>query len=339
MLTLAQVGAGAWGQNHIRTLSSLKDCHLKICCDKRKEALEKMGDIYNQKLKLTTNFEDILRDEEVDAVVIATSAITHASLAMEALSAGKHVFVEKPLALNLPDGEKIVELAHKKKRVLMVGHLLLYHPAIIKVKEYIQNGTLGDILYLYSRRVNLGRIREDENALWSLTSHDISVAMFLLEDIPQEVTVKGQSYLRKNIEDVIFATFKFKRNILAHVHASWLDPHKIRKFTVVGSKKMIVFDDMESAEKVRIYDKGFDWQKNYGSYESFLTIREGDIHIPKINMVEPLKIECQHFLDCIKNNHRPVSSGENGLEVLRVLAAAQESLEKNGKPIKIEKKR
>lgn len=336
MITLAQVGAGAWGQNHIRTFSRLKDCYLKICCDKRKEALEKIKAIYNRKLRLTENFEDILHDEEIEAVVIVSPAPTHASLAIEALSAGKHVFVEKPLALSLEDGKRIQELAQKNKRILMVGHLLLYHPAVLKLKDYIQKGELGKIFYLYSTRVNLGRIREEENALWSLTSHDISVVLFLLEDIPEEVSAKGESYLRKGIEDVVFATLKFKNNILAQIHASWLDPHKIRKFTIVGSKKMAVFDDMESTEKIRIYDKGFDWQKNYGSYETFLTLREGDIHIPKINMIEPLGLECQHFLDCIKNNQGPISDGENGLEVLKVLAAAQKSLEANGEPIKIE---
>lgn len=336
MVTLAQVGVGVWGQNHIRTLSSLPDCYVKICCDKRKEALEKARSIYNRDLKLTEHFKDILEDKEIDAVVIASSAATHAELAIKALSSGKHVFVEKPLALNLQDAQSVVEEARKNKRILMVGHLLLYHPAVLKLKSYIENGEIGNVLYLYSTRVNLGRVREEENALWSLTSHDISVALFLLEDMPEEVTVKGQSYLREGIEDVVFATLKFKNNVLAQIHASWLDPHKIRKFTVVGSKKMVVFDDMEASEKVRIYDKGFDWQKNFGNYETFLTLRQGDIHIPKVNMVEPLRIECQHFLDCINNNHQPVADGENGLNVLKVLTAAQRSLETNGKTIKMD---
>lgn len=335
MITLAQIGAGAWGQNHIRVFSSFKDCYLKMCCDKNREVLEKIKSIYNQRIKLTENYEDILKDEEIKAVVIATPAPTHAELAIKALSSGKHVFVEKPLALSLEDGREVLEAAKRNKRILMVGHLLLYHPAVLKLKEYIQSDELGKLLYLYSTRVNLGKIREEENALWSLTSHDISVALFLLESIPEEVTAKGESYLRKGVEDVVFATLRFKNDILAHIHASWLDPHKIRKFTIVGSKKMAVFDDMESTEKVRLYDKGFDWQKNYGSYETFLTLREGDINIPKINMVEPLKLECQHFLDCIKDNRRPISDGENGLEVLRVLTAAQRSLEENGKSIQI----
>jgi predicted dehydrogenase len=183
--------------------------------------------------------------------------------------------------------------------------------------------------------VNLGQVRAEENALWSLTSHDISVAMYLLGQVPKEVQANGKYYLRKAIQDVVFLTLNFKNNVMAHIHASWLDPHKIRKFTIVGSKRMAVFDDMESAEKIRIYDKGFDWLKNSGTYDSFLTLREGDIHIPRIDMIEPLRLECRHFIDCIRKNSRPFTDGDNGLSALKVLNAAQQSLEKNGKVIKI----
>ncbi|MFC1698974.1 Gfo/Idh/MocA family protein [Candidatus Omnitrophota bacterium] len=335
MIAIGAVGAGVWGQNHIRTFSSLKDCRLKICCDKSKQALEKMRTIYGQKLKLTENFEDILQDQEIEAVVIAAPAATHAELAIQALSCGKHVFVEKPLALNLADGEKMVAAAGKHKRILMVGHLLVYHPAVLRLKDYIKNGELGEILYLYSVRVNLGRVRDEENALWSLSAHDISVALFLLEQTPEEVTAKGQSYLRKNIEDVVFITLKFNHSILAQIHASWLDPHKMRKFTVVGSKKMAVFDDMQASEKIRLYDKGIDRKVDYGNYAEYLTLRNGDINIPRIDMREPLQIECQHFLDCIKNNLQPTSAGQQGVETLRVLEAAQLSLNKGGMPVKL----
>ena len=335
MITLAQVGVGAWGQNHIRTFSSLNDCYLKICCDKRKEVLEKIETIYNRKLKLTTQFEDILQDEEIEAVVIATPAPTHASLAIQALSAGKHVFVEKPLALGVEEGKSVQEAARKNKRILMVGHLLLYHPAVLKLKSYIRSGELGKILYLYSTRVNLGKIREEENALWSLTSHDVSVALFLLEDTPEEVTAKGESYIRKGIEDVVFVTLKFKNDVLVQIHASWLDPHKMRKFTVVGSKKMAVFDDMQTSEKIRLYDKGVDHKVDYQTYAEYLALRNGDINIPRIDMMEPLQIECQHFLDCIKNDSQPISNGDNGMETLKVLEAAQTSLNKGGLPVNI----
>lgn len=335
MITIGHVGAGAWGQNHIRTFSMLKDCRVKICCDSRKEALEKVQANYGQKFELTTAFEDIVKDKEIEAVVIAAPAALHAEMAIEALSAGKHVFVEKPLALTWKDGKKMAEQARKSKKILMVGHLLLFHPAVLMLKKYIQTGELGEILYMYSTRVNLGRIREEENALWSLTSHDVSVALFLLEETPLEVSARGESYLRKGIEDVVFATMKFKNNVLAQIHASWLDPHKMRKFTIVGSKKMVAFDDMESSEKIRLYDKGVDRKVDYQTYAEYLSLRDGNISIPHVDMKEPLQIECQHFLDCIRNNEEPVSNAQNGLQVLAVLEAAQESLNKGGLPVRI----
>lgn len=335
MITIGQIGAGIWGQNLLRNFYNLKECNLKICCDKNREVLEKIKSQYAGKIKITDDFDDLIKDPHLDAVVIATLPITHAHFALKALSSGKHVFVEKPLALNVSDAKEMVTAAKRNKRILMVGHLLLYHPAVKKLKNYIDDGLLGKVHYLYSTRVNLGQVREEENALWSLTAHDISVALWLLGEEPLGVSASGKSYIRSKIQDVVFVTLNFKNKIMAHIHASWLDPHKIRKFTVVGSKKMAVFDDMESTEKLRVYDKGFDWQKNDGSYESFLTLREGDINIPKINMVEPLKLECQHFIDSIKNDTLPLSDGENGLTVLRILTAAQKSLEANGKPIKI----
>lgn len=335
MIILAQVGLGSWGQNHFRVFSGLKDCRLKICCDKRKETLDKFS-AGNSEIKFTADFGDIVNDKEVEAVVITTPSETHAELAIKALSAGKHVFVEKPLALNVKDAKAMLEAAEENKRILMVGHLLLYHPAVKKLKSSIDEGALGDLRYLYSTRVNLGQVRAEENALWSLTAHDISVAIYLLGKAPTEVSATGKCYIRDFVQDVVFVSLDFEDNLMTHIHASWLDPHKIRRFTVVGSKKMVVFDDMESTEKIRIYDKGVDWQKNYGSYDAFLTIRQGDIYIPKIDMVEPLKVECQHFIDSIRNNTKPISDGRNGLDVLKVLTAAQKSLEENGRPVKVE---
>ena len=335
MVTIGQIGIGTWGQNHTRIFSSINNCCLKICCDKNKEMLSKIKPCYSQQIRFTRDFKEILNDKDIEGVVITTPSVFHARLAIESFSRGKHVFVEKPMALNVRDGKRMLEAAHKYKRILMVGHLLLYHSAILKLKEYIDRGELGEVYYMYSTRVNLGQVRIEENALWSLTAHDISVALFLLEDKPVEVTAKGDSYLRKGIEDIVFVTVRFKNGILVHIHASWLDPHKMRKFTVVGSKKMAVFDDMESTEKIRIYDKGFDRQKITGGYETFLTLREGDIYIPKVNMIEPLKVECQHFLDCITQNSNPLTDGKSGFEVLKVLTAAQKSLETGGKPVRI----
>jgi predicted dehydrogenase len=334
MITLAQAGLGRWGQNHFRVFSGMKDCRMKMCCDRDKAALDRVG---NDKVIKTSDYSDIVKDSEIDAVVISTPSETHAELALKALSSGKHVFVEKPLALKVKDAEEMLKAAEKNKKILMVGHLLLYHPAVEKIRSYVEKGELGDLLYLYSTRVNLGQVRAEENALWSLTAHDISVAIYLTGKMPVEVSTTGKCYIRDYVQDVVFVSMGFGDKLMAHIHASWLDPHKIRQFTVVGTKKMVVFDDVEATEKIRVYDKGVDWSKNCGSYDAFLTVRQGDIYVPRVDMVEPLKVECKHFVDCIKEGKKPLTDGENGLKVLKVLAAAQESLEQDGRPVKIGK--
>lgn len=335
MIKIAQAGLGNWGQNHFRVFLGLEDCSVKIACDSKKEALDKARSLAGSAVKLTSDFEEITKDPSIDAVVIATPSETHARLAIKALAAGKHVFVEKPLALKIEDAEEMLKLSEKNKRVLMVGHLLLYHPAVTVLKSYVDKGELGELRYIYSTRVNLGQVRAEENALWSLTAHDISVAKYLTGRLPLEVSATGKCYIREFVQDVVFVSLGFDKNVMAHIHASWLDPHKVRKFTVVGSKKMAVFDDMETSEKIKIYDKGFDWKQSYGTYEAFLSIRQGDVRAPKFDMAEPLKMECRHFIDCVKDNKRPLTDGENGLEILKVLTAAQKSLEQNGRPVKI----
>ncbi|OGQ59334.1 MAG: hypothetical protein A3G92_03870 [Deltaproteobacteria bacterium RIFCSPLOWO2_12_FULL_38_8] len=335
MIKISQIGAGEWGKNLIRTFSSLPNCKMNMVCDQNPDVVQSLTDQYHGRIRGTLDLNEIFDDAETQGVIIASLPDTHAALAMRALESGKHVFVEKPLALNISDAHKMIELSEKYKKILMVGHLLLYHPAIRELKAYIESGQLGDIYYLYSTRVNLGRIRTVENALWSLTTHDISVSMYLLEQLPIEVTATGSAYLKENVEDVVFVNLRFKNEVISHIHASWLDPHKVRKFTIVGSKQMAVFDDMEASGKLRFYDKGVERQKSGETYETFLTLRHGDIHIPWIDMREPLKLECQHFIDCIELGKEPVSGAKNGLDVLKVLSAAQESLECYGKPIKI----
>lgn len=337
MITIGQVGIGAWGQNLVRSFLSVKDCQLKVCCDSNVEILKDIQHRYKEKIAVTKNFDDLLNDSQLNAIVVATPAVLHFDFAYRALNSGKHVFVEKPLCLNTREGERLLKAAQKNKKILMVGHLLLYHPAVKKLKEIIDNGELGDVYYIYSTRVNLGKVRKEESALWSLTAHDISVALFLLQQKPIEVTAKGASYLRDGIEDIVFVTITFQNKTIVHVHASWLDPHKIRKFTVVGDKKMAAFDDMESIEKIRIYDKGFDRRRDFKSYEEFLSLRDGDIHIPKIETREPLQLECEHFIDCIKEDRQPLSDGTSGLQVLHILELAQKSLENGGTPIKLQK--
>jgi len=285
---------------------------------------------------ITTRFDDLLQDADLQACVIATTASTHYALAKAALRAGKDVFVEKPFVLEVNEAEELVRIAEQEGRILMVGHLLEYHPAVGRLKEMVSSGELGDIYYVYNQRVNLGTVRNDENALWSFAPHDISALLYLLDKEPTDVTARGQSYLRRGIEDVVFITLNFDGAALAHIHVSWLDPHKIRKITVVGSKKMVVFDDMETTEKLKVYDKSAEQNAEYSTFAEYVTLRFGDITIPHLRIDEPVRLECQHFLECIRARRRPLSDGRDGLRVVKVLAAAQRSLEKNGMPIPIE---
>ncbi len=335
MIKLAVVGLGYWGPNLLRAFNQLPDAQVVTICDASEKQLRKFAAIYPA-AKNTANYADVLNDPEIAAVVIAVPAPLHYQLVKEALGAGKHVFVEKPLALNLPEAEELVTLSAKKQRILMVGHLLKYHPAVAKIKEYIDNKEIGDVFYMYSTRVNLGRIRVQENALWSLAVHDIAVILHLMNNVlPLEVAAQGGAYLTKEVEDVVFLNMYFPNKVLASVHASWLDPHKIRQLTVVGSKKMAVFNDMDGSEKIRLYDKGVDFLPSFQTYSEYLTIRDGDIHIPKIQMKEPLQIECGHFLQCIAANKTPLTDGVDALRVLKVLAAAQESLKNKGRQVEV----
>jgi len=333
MVKVGQIGVGYWGKNLLRNFVSLQNCEVEIACDLSPEALDRVRRDYPG-VRVTSEVRDVM-NSDIDAVVIAASAAAHYPLAKAALEAGKDVFVEKPMALDLREGEELVELAEGAGRVLMVGHLMEYHPAVVQLKGYIDGGELGDIYYIYSTRVNLGRIRRDENALWSFAPHDISMITFLLGDEPREVTAVGRSYITEGIEDVAFLSLLFENGVMAHIHVSWLDPHKVRKLTVVGSSKMAVFDDMEAPEFIRIYDKGVDQSFDYETYGESLTLRSGDILIPKVRMSEPLKIECLHFLECVENRTRPRSDGRDGLRVLKVLDAAQRSLEGSGVPVEI----
>ncbi|MBI4854408.1 MAG: Gfo/Idh/MocA family oxidoreductase [Acidobacteria bacterium] len=333
-LPLAIAGIGNWGFNHVRTFHQLPECELKLVCDLSEKRLQKVKEI-SQNIPLTNDYQQIIKDDNIAGVVIATDADTHYKLAKDALLAGKAVFVEKPITLDLHQAIELVELAEQKRQVLMVGHLLLYHPIVTAIKKYIDSGEWGEIFYIYSTRVNLGTLRTTENALWSLAPHDISVMMYLTGQSPEVINAVGNSYIKSDVQDVVFFSLNFPNNIMGHGQASWLDPHKIRQFTIVSRKKMAVFDDTEPKEKLRIYDKGVIDSKEYVSYEQQYTIRDGDIFIPAIKMVEPLKLECQHFIDCIINNKKPLTDGINGLEVLKVLTAAQKSLEKGGTPIKL----
>ena len=272
----------------------------------------------------------------IDAVAIATPAVTHFELAKRAIESGKDVFVEKPMTLTYEHAVELVEAAEAAKRILMVGHLLEYHAAVDKMKELLDAGELGDPYYLYSERLNLGRIRSDENALWSLAPHDISIILYLLGEEPIDVAARGAAYIRPDVEDVAFLSMRFPENRLAQIHVSWLDPHKIRRTTLVGSKRMVVFDDMQASEKIRIYDKGVDPPDWHVEYAESLSLRFGEVTVPVLEMTEPLKFECQHFVDCVANRATPRSDGRDGMRVVRVLDAAQRSLKSGGLPVTLE---
>jgi predicted dehydrogenase len=317
---VGHAGLGYWGPNLARNFGELAD--LRWLCDLSPDLLAEASARHPQ-AKATNDFDEILSDPEVDAVVIATPVVTHYDLAKQALNAGKHVFVEKPQAQSSAEAEELYALAQEKGLVLMPGYLLLYHPAIEMLKELVSTGELGDVLYMYGNRQNLGQIRRDENALWSLGAHDLSVILHLIGEEPVEAWARGESFLRDGIEDVVFCYLRFPSGIVAHMHVSWLDPHKIRKLTVVGRDKMAVFDDMEPDRKVTVYDKGTvlrpatEWQ-----------VREGDIHIPKLAGEEPLRRECAHFLSLVSGQGDPLAPGRQGLAVVRTLELLQESLDR-----------
>lgn len=334
MVQVAVVGVGGWGKNLARNFYQIPESRLRYICDLDKGRLDQVL-AQLPGTRTTTRFEDLLGDPELQAVVIATTARTHYSLCKAALEAGKDVFVEKPFVLNSAEASELIVLAEETKRVLMVGHLLEYHPVVNRLKEMINGNDLGDIHYVYSQRLNLGTVRGDENALWNFAPHDVSTILYLLGKEPSDVSARGQCYLQKDIEDVVFLSLSFGDNSMAHVHVSWLDPHKVRKMTIVGSQKMAVFDDLETNETLRVYDKGAKYNTEYDTFAEYIGLRFGDITTPYIKVGEPLRLECQHFLDCIKERKQPVSDGQDGLRVVKVLEAAQRSLERNGEPVPI----
>jgi predicted dehydrogenase len=318
---VAVAGLGHWGKNLVRNFDAVAE--LRWLCDLSSD----VRDDYARRhptARLTDDLGEALADPDVDAVVVATPVPTHYGLAKQTLQAGKHVFVEKPPAMRGEEMEELVALADELDLTLMPGHLLLYHPAVQKLKELVDAGTLGDVLYVYGNRQNLGVIRKDENALWSLGVHDLSVILYLLDEEPSEVWAHGNAFLTPGVEDVVFCYLRFPSGKIAHMHVSWLDPHKMRKITVVGRDKMVVFDDMEVERKVTLYEKG-PWQPAQTHGWEWQT-RTGDIHSPKIPNDEPLKLECLHFLSLVRGEGDRVKVARDGLSVVRTLEQLQSSL-------------
>jgi predicted dehydrogenase len=329
---IAVVGAGQWGRNHVRTVASLPDAELTAVCDLSDERREAMGRQYPGVL-VTADLDEAL--ETADGVVVATPVIAHADVARAAMARGLPVLIEKPMALTVEDAEDLARRVDAGEGPVLVGHLLVFHPAVEYLQHMITEGELGSVFYFYSQRVNLGQVRPDENALWSFGPHDVSVAMRLLGEGPARVSAHGKSYLQPGIEDVVFLTMELHSGVMVHVQMSWLDPHKVRSLTIVGSKKMVVFDDMQPREKIKVYDKGVSKPPAYGSYGESLAVREGDIVIPRIPNVEPLRAELNHFLAVVRGEEAPRAGAREGLEVVRVLDAASTSLQNGGAPVEI----
>jgi predicted dehydrogenase len=326
------VGLGYWGPNLARNFDRLPGASLSWICDASDEARARWSPQFPE-TRASAELDELLADPQLDAVAVATHVPSHAEVATRVLEAGKHCFVEKPLAQSVVEAERVVAAAEETGRTLMVGHLLEYHPGVDKLHEIAAAGELGEIHYIYSNRLNLGKLRADENALWSLGAHDVSVVLRLAGyEEPEEMTAVGESYMRPGIEDVVFCYLRFPSGLAAHLHLSWLDPHKERRFTVVGSKRMATFDDMEIERKVTVYDKGFD--QDFSSYGEYIA-RSGDIWSPRIANDEPLRLECRHFVDCIRDGTPPRSGGESGLRVVRVLEALQRSLEGSSRAARV----
>jgi predicted dehydrogenase len=319
LVRTAQVGLGAWGRNLVRNLDELSD--LVWICDASEERRDQFGRRFPS-AQVTGTFDEVLADESVEAVVIATPVPTHYTLAKQALEAGKHVFVEKPPAMRAHEMEELVALSEQLDLVLMPGHLLLYHPGVRKLKQLVDSGQLGEVLCIYGNRQNLGTIRKDENALWSLGVHDLSVILHLIGEEPSEAHAHGNAFLTPGVEDVVFCFLRFPSGKIAHLHLSWLDPHKMRKLTVVGRDKMVVFDDMELERKVTVYEKAT--EKPAQSYGEWRT-RTGDIFSPKIANDEPLRLEISHFLRLVREGGTGAEA-RDGLVVVRALEQLQNAL-------------
>jgi predicted dehydrogenase len=313
----------------------MPDVQLRYICDLSDKTCAAMAAQYPAS-RVVRDCAEALGDPMVNAVVVSVDAPLHYQIARAALEAGKHTYVEKPLTLASGDAAELVALATRRRVCLMVGHLLEYHPAVNYMKTMIASGAVGTPLYLYFQRVNLGIVRKSENAWWSLAPHDISVACYLFNAEPVSVSASGHAYLQDGVEDVVFANLKFADGRMAHIHVSWLDPHKIRKVTLVGSQKMVVFDDMEASEKIRIYDKAAEVKRAVASYAEAITLRTGDILIPQIDSSEPLRAECMHFAQCASTGQTPRSDGLDGLRVVRILEAGSRSLAAGGEPVELQ---
>ncbi|HEV7923785.1 MAG TPA: Gfo/Idh/MocA family oxidoreductase, partial [Verrucomicrobiae bacterium] len=327
------VGCGYWGPNLVRNFRALPDCNLKAMCDISEERLKHLTTLYPE-VKGETNFDLMLNGSGVDAVVVATSVKLHHQMAKAALLAGKHTLIEKPMASSSEQCAELVEIARKKGLVLMVGHTFLYSPAVRMIKQIVERGDLGHIRYICARRLNLGLFQKDINVAWDLAPHDISIVLHLLEETPISVNCRGSAHVTSGVEDVTSMSLTFPKDRSAIIHSSWLDPRKVREMTIVGSKRMIVYDDVAQQEKIRIFDARVERPPHYDTFAEFhYAYHYGDTYAPYVKQEEPLKAECQHFLECIQQGKAPLTDGNQGLELVKILEASSESLRRGGSPV------
>jgi predicted dehydrogenase len=335
MLNIAVVGCGYWGPNLIRNFNSLSGCHVKMTCDLDHSRLKHMQSLYPG-IQATTGFDQVIDNKGIDAVIIATPVRFHFEMAKKSLEAGKHTFIEKPMASSAAECRELITFAEKKDLTLFVGHTFIYSPPVRKIKEIIDHGSLGEIQYISARRLNLGLFQTDINVTWDLAPHDISIILYIMGTPPLSVNCQGKAHVNPDIEDVTSMTLNFENGGFATIQSSWLDPNKIREMTFVGSKRMLVYNDLEPAETIKIYDKRVETPPYYDTFAEFhYSYHYGDMYSPYLKQHEPLKMECQHFLDCIKTGEKPESGGYAGLQVVQILEAASRSLEKEGARVEI----
>jgi len=337
-MNIAVVGYGYWGPNLVRNFSWLSETHVKYVCDLDERRLEKVRALFPNVEIITTDYQKILDDPQITAVAIATPVASHYTLARAALEAGKHVLIEKPMTDKATDAEKLNELARKMDRIIMVDHTFLYTGAVKKIKELVDTGQIGDIYYFDSVRVNLGLFQNDVNVVWDLAPHDLSIMKYIIGKKPVSVSANGVSHVKNNLENVAYMSVFYEDSTFAHFHINWLSPIKVRQIMIGGSKKMIVYNDMENTEKIKVYDSGV--KLNSGDkdvlYDTLVQYRTGDMYAPKLDQTEALKAECQHFVDCIRQGKSPISDGEFGLEIVKILEAAQSSMKQQGINIKLD---
>ncbi len=335
IINVAVVGCGYWGPNLIRNFNSLPEASVKLICDVNENRLKRMKELYPN-INVSTDFNTIISDKDVDAVVVATPVYLHYEFAQKSLEAGKHVLIEKPMARSVKECKTLINTAEKNDLTLMLGHTFIYTSAVRKIKEIIDSGTIGQIQYISARRLNLGLFQKDINVAWDLAPHDISIIVYLLGKMPESVNCQGKANIAPGIEDVTNMTINFSEGGFAMIQSSWLDPNKIRSMTIVGSNKMIVYDDNQPLEKIKIYDKRVEVPPYYDTFAEFTySYHYGDVNSPYIKQSEPLKSECRHFIDCVYTGNQPDSSGIEGLRIVQILEASDKSLKNGGQKVEI----